>query len=103
MQLDCAVCVVRDWVRADRESLLSCANNRNVWRNTSERFPHPYTEADADWWFSSLEEVSETTQRAIEVEGRAVGGIGVTLREGEYGKSGRFGYWIGEEYWVAAS
>ena len=36
---------------------------------------------------------------AIEVDGRAAGGIGVTLGEGTYIKSAEFGYWLGEPYW----
>lgn len=41
----------------------------------------------------------EPTHWAIEVNGIAVGGIGVDLGEGIYAKSGHFGYWLGEEYW----
>lgn len=41
----------------------------------------------------------EPTSWAIEVDGLAVGGIGVTLKEGIYLKSAEFGYWLGEPYW----
>ena len=41
----------------------------------------------------------EPTHWAIEVHGQAVGGIGVLIGEGVFAKSGRFGYWLGEEYW----
>ena len=37
MRLECTKCVVRDWTQSDRESLLRCANNRNVWRNLLEK------------------------------------------------------------------
>jgi RimJ/RimL family protein N-acetyltransferase len=39
------------------------------------------------------------THWAIEVDGQAVGGVGVELGEGTRAKSGRFGYWLGEPYW----
>lgn len=99
MKLQCGKCIVRDWHVSDRDSLLANANNRNVWRSLGERFPHPYTPADADRWFSFLAESSNAMHWAIEVDGCAVGGIGVDPGEAEYGKSGRFGYWLGEPYW----
>ena len=99
MKIECAKCVVRDWARSDKGALLRFANNRNVWRNLTHRFPHPYTEADAEWWFSFLESMAEPTHWAIEVDGYAAGGIGVRLGEGTYIKSAEFGYWLGEPYW----
>lgn len=99
MNLDCGLCLVRNWSRDDQESLLEHADNLSVARNVGERFPHPYTAADADQWFSLLEDMAEPTHWAVEVDGLAVGGIGVELGRGEYAKSGRFGYWLGEVYW----
>jgi [ribosomal protein S5]-alanine N-acetyltransferase len=92
-------CVVRTWAPSDQAALLSVANNRNVWRNLTHRFPHPYTEADADGWFALLGKKAVCTNWAIEVDGLAVGGIGMEPGEGVYAKSARFGYWLGEPYW----
>jgi len=91
--------VVRNWSRSDKAALIRFANNRKVWRNLTHMFPHPYTETDAEWWFSSLERTPEPSHWAIEVDRQAVGGIGVILGEGIYAKSAHFGYWLGEEYW----
>ena len=99
MRLERTNCVVRDWARSDKAALIRFANNRKVWRNLSHMFPHPYTETDAEWWFSFLERMPEPTHWAIEVAGHAVGGIGIILGEGIYAKSARFGYWLGEDYW----
>ncbi|HZR03776.1 MAG TPA: GNAT family protein [Burkholderiales bacterium] len=99
MQLNCGLCVVRDWRRSDKGSLVRVANNRNIWRNLAHRFPCPYTEADADFWFTLLERVPAPMHWAIEVEGEAVGGIGCEPGEGVYAKSAHFGYWLGEPYW----
>ncbi|MEO8064097.1 MAG: GNAT family N-acetyltransferase [Pseudomonadota bacterium] len=98
-RLDCGTCIVRSWSPDDRPSLLRFANNRNVWRNLTHRFPHPYTDADADSWFSKLAVNAGRTHWAIEVDGLAVGGIGTDPGEGVYAKSARFGYWLGEPYW----
>jgi [ribosomal protein S5]-alanine N-acetyltransferase len=99
MHLDCGLCIVRDWTTADRDALLRFANNRNVWRNLTHRFPHPYTAADADSWLARVNNATPSTHWAIEVDGCAAGGIGVELGEGVFAKSARFGYWLGESYW----
>ena len=99
MHLDCDLCIVRDWKPSDKTSLLRVANNRNIWRNLAHRFPHPYTELDANHWFSLLRSSPQPTHWAIELDGEAVGGIGVDIGDGVYVKSGHFGYWLGEPYW----
>lgn len=99
LRLDCGACVVRDWRAADKSSLVRFANNRNVWRNLAHRFPHPYTDADADAWFSHLATRPRRTSWAIEVDGLAVGGIGADIDEGIWCHNANFGYWLGEPYW----
>jgi RimJ/RimL family protein N-acetyltransferase len=71
--LDCGECLVRPWREGDRLALLRYANNRNVWRNLKDRFPHPYTDADADAWFALNRSVPDRADRAIEVDKQAVG------------------------------
>jgi RimJ/RimL family protein N-acetyltransferase len=99
MNLDCGKCRVRDWRLADKPSLLRLADNRNVARNLAHRFPHPYTETDADAWFVLLANKPQPTAWAIDVGGQAVGGIGIDIGEGIYAKTARFGYWLGEPLW----
>ena len=99
MRLECRSCVVRDWRPADKAALLRFANNRNVWRNLNDIFPHPYTEADADRWLALQAATPKRTAWAIEIEGQAAGGVGLTLREGMQRRSADFGYWLGEPYW----
>jgi RimJ/RimL family protein N-acetyltransferase len=98
-RLDCGSCVVRDWSSSDKPSLVRHAGNRNVWINLSHLFPHPYTDRDADAWIGYQLSLPEATGWAIEVDGEAVGGIGITPREGIFAKSAEFGYWLGERYW----
>ena len=99
MRLECEKSVIREWARSDKAALVRFANNRNIWRNLAHIFPHPYTDADADWWFSFLAGMPEPTSWAIEVDGLAVGSIGVRLSEGIYVKSAEFGYWLAEPCW----
>ena len=91
--------MVRDWRPSDKPALLLHANNRKVWINLSHRFPHPYTDADADFWLGLQEKLPGVAHWAIDVRGEAVGGIGVEPGEGVYARTGRFGYWLGEPFW----
>jgi [ribosomal protein S5]-alanine N-acetyltransferase len=99
MRVPCGACLIRDWSAADKPSLVRFANNRKVWRNLTHRFPHPYTDSDADQWFALLAGGAARHNWAIDVEGLAVGSIGLQPGEGVYAKSARFGYWLGEPYW----
>jgi RimJ/RimL family protein N-acetyltransferase len=99
MRLDCGSCVVRDWTDGDRASLIRFANNRNVWRNLRDRFPHPYGEAEADGWLAFVRDNPREAGWAIEVDGMAVGGIGLIPGEDVHARSAHIGYWLGEPYW----
>jgi len=92
-------CVLRPWQPADKASLVANANNRNVWRNLADIFPHPYTEADADAWFQLANNRGRSINLAIELDGAAVGGIGARSGEGIHVRTAQFGYWLGEPYW----
>ncbi len=99
MHLDCGSCIVRNWTLGDQSSLVRLADNRNVWRNLTHRFPNPYTDADADSWLGLQVQKSVSNNWAIEIDGVAAGGIGIEPGEGVFAKSARFGYWLGEPYW----
>ena len=99
MRLVTPSCVIRDWDPGDQASLVLHANNRSVWRNLRDRFPHPYTPADAEWWLARNATMKPWTHWAIEVEGQAVGSIGFDAGEDVCAGTGEFGYWLGEPYW----
>ena len=40
-------CRLRPWRSNDVDGLVAHANDRDVWINLRDRFPHPYTHADA--------------------------------------------------------
>ena len=99
MELNCDKCKVRSWHPSDVESIVRHANNRKVWLNLRDRFPHPYTKADAQHWIQSALSIKPETNFAIEVNGKAVGGIGFELRTDIERYSAEVGYWLGEEFW----
>ena len=98
-RLDCRTSILRPWQDGDRSSLVRFANDRNVWRNLKDRFPHPYTERDADAWLALARANPGRTNWAIEVDGLAVGGVGLEPMADVYARTAHIGYWLGEPYW----
>jgi [ribosomal protein S5]-alanine N-acetyltransferase len=99
MQLTLASCIVRSWEPGDLASLVRHANNRRIWLNLRDRFPHPYTVNDGVAFIRRVRDSRPETSFAIEVDGEAAGGIGfMTLHDVER-VSAEIGYWLGESYW----
>jgi RimJ/RimL family protein N-acetyltransferase len=91
--------LLREWRRGDEPSLVRHANNRNVWMNLRDNFPHPYTPADARHWIRLATTNGLNYVFAIVVDEFAVGAIGVHPGEDVHRYSAEVGYWLGEEYW----
>ena len=83
----------------DEPALVRHADNRKIWLNVRDRFPHPYTPADAEAWVARAAAATPETQFAIEVEGEAVGGVGLFLQADVERYSAEIGYWLGEALW----
>lgn len=99
MRLKLDRCEVRSYVIEDVRSLALHANNRKVWLNLRDRFPHPYTEADGRAFIEAALSREPQTSFAIAVDGAAVGGIGFSLHEDVERVSAEIGYWLGEPFW----
>lgn len=91
--------LLRPWKLGDEPSLERHANNRKVWINVRDHFPHPYTRGDAMRWVQHASLYLAETVFAITVDGEAVGSVGLVAKEDVYRKSMEIGYWIGEEFW----
>lgn len=91
--------IVRPWRMSDVSSLVRHANNENVSRHLRDRFPFPYTAADARRFLDSVNLARPVTSFAIEVEAAAVGGIGFSAGVDVERFSAEIGYWIGEAFW----
>lgn len=90
---------IRVWKQEDVENLALYANNVNIWNNMRNYFPHPYGEEQArDWIKKAIEEVP-LVNFAIDVDGEAVGGIGLGLNTDIYLYSAEIAYWLAEPYW----
>jgi RimJ/RimL family protein N-acetyltransferase len=99
MERELPGCRLRSWRRDDAPALAHHADNRKIWRNVRDHFPHPYTVPDAELWIERVLSGEPETQFAIEVNGEAAGGIGVFLQEDVARRSAEIGYWLGEAHW----
>lgn len=89
--------ILRKWQKGDEASLTENANNPKIWTNVRDYFPSPYTLTDAYEWINFVQ--NEKCHFAIEVGGKAVGGIGVIFQQDVARSNVEIGYWLGEAYW----
>jgi ribosomal-protein-alanine N-acetyltransferase len=92
-------CEVRSWAMSDVDALARCANNRKIWLNLRDAFPHPYTKHDAREFIRSVRERAPETTFAIAVDGEAAGSIGFILHRDVERVSAEIGYWLAEPFW----
>ncbi len=90
---------LRRWYREDAQQLAAIANNRNVWINLRDAFPHPYTVMNAIQWIEKCATESPVLNFCIDYGGKVAGSIGIVPKEDVYRKTIKIGYFIGEPYW----
>jgi ribosomal-protein-alanine N-acetyltransferase len=99
LSLPLTTCVVRSWAASDLDSLVRHANNRKIWLNLRDRFPHPYTRRNAQDFIRLARQMQPETFFAIAVNGAAVGGVGFVIGHDVERVSAETGYWLGEPFW----
>src|SRR4051812_14632904 len=66
----------RTWRSKDVDALVEHANNRKIWLNLKDRFPHPYTAEDAEGWIGMNHLViGPPVNFAIDLDGTVIGAI----------------------------
>lgn len=99
MEIRLETCTIRSWRKDDVASIVPLADNPAVARNLRDRFPHPYGRKDAKAWIRAARRSRPETAFALEVDGRAVGGIGLHPQGDVHRRAMEIGYWLGEPYW----
>ena len=99
LETSIANCVLRPWQADDVANLIANANNRKVWRNLTESFPHTYNKRDAEQWIEIATDSGRSVHFAITLAGQAVGGVGAIAGQGIAERTAQFGYWLGDAYW----
>lgn len=97
MQLVLSRCTLRPWRPSDAPRLAAIADDRDVWRMLRDRFPSPYTLADAESFIARVSSEDPLHNLAITVDDVAMGSIGVTPGEDINRVSGEVGYWLAAE------
>lgn len=91
--------LIRNLQESDLKSLVKYANNLQVSKNLSNRFPFPYTEQDGrDFLKFAIDNPTEFVQ-AIAVGEECIGTIGLHPQQDIYAKNVELGYWVAEPFW----
>jgi ribosomal-protein-alanine N-acetyltransferase len=90
---------IRKWSEGDETELARHANNKKIFDNVRDLFPHPYTLEEAKKWIKFNTEIHPVENMAIVVDGRIAGSIGMMKMADIYRKNIEVGYFVGEEYW----
>jgi RimJ/RimL family protein N-acetyltransferase len=99
MRLTGVRCALRPFVPADAADLARHANDRGIWRNLRDRFPHPYGIADAEAYIAHVLAEQPPASFAITVDDRAAGSIGLTVGHDIERFSAEIGYFLGRAHW----
>ena len=83
----------------DLDSFVLHANDFDIAKNMTDRFPFPYTPEHAKTFIEMATEDDPIHIFAIDINGYAVGGIGIHPQTDIMQKNAELGYWIGKAYW----
>lgn len=99
MEIRLATCVLRPLAASDAPSLAAHADDRDVWLHLRDRFPHPYTLADAEAYIAAVAGRVPQTGFGIVVDGQAAGTIGLVPGDDVERHNAEIGYWLGRRFW----
>lgn len=99
MKLSLKSCDIRSWRSSDLDALCKYADNRKIWLNLRDRFPHPYTKGAGREFLRTMNAQNPETAFAIVVDNEAIGGIGFVLQPDVERVSAEIGYWLAEPFW----
>jgi ribosomal-protein-alanine N-acetyltransferase len=90
--------VLRRWKTTDAPSLQKNADDPKVSATLLDRFPSPYTLADAEYFISLKIDEDPITNFVIDIAGEVAGVISVDMRADIYRKTPLLGYWISPQH-----
>ena len=90
---------LRDWNLHDAGSLTKHANNPRIAASMRDAFPSPYTLDNANRFIRMAKGSNAGLFLAIEVDGEAVGGIGIHPLHDVKHRSAEIGYWLSVSCW----
>lgn len=90
---------LRPWSLSDIDALVEYGNNLNIAKNMRNVFPHPYTKEDGIKFIEMTSQHHPRKIFAIDINGKASGGIGIFPQEDIMCKNAELGYWLAEPFW----
>lgn len=90
---------LRPWTLHDLDSLVKYGNNASIAKFMTDQFPHPYTAEKGKAFIAFATQNNPIHIFAIDVNGEAVGGIGLHPQADIHQKNAELGYWLAEPYW----
>ena len=99
-------CIIRSFKHSDKSALVKYADNKKIFIRLKDRFPHPYTEEDAEEWLGLACNQNPELNFAIANDTELIGAVGLQLQDDVNRFSAEIGYWVAEPFWgrgIAAS
>lgn len=90
---------LRPWTIADLDNLVKYGNNKDIAKNMTDKFPHPYTAEKGKLFIEYATQLPIPNILAIDVRGETVGSIGIHPQTDIHCKNAELGYWLGEPFW----
>ena len=91
--------VLRPWTAEDANALVELGNDRDIWLNLRDRFPHPFTMPAADLWLADLAaEPAPATSFAVLWRGELAGGLQLKRREDVHHICADLMFWVGRPF-----
>jgi ribosomal-protein-alanine N-acetyltransferase len=90
---------LRPFTLNDLDSLVENANDIEIAKFMTDAFPHPYTKEKGISFIEFANKNSPPSILAIDVNGKAIGGVGIHLQSDVLRKNAELGYWVGQKYW----
>jgi len=90
---------LRPWHINDLDSLVKYANNPNIAKYLTDGFPHPYSKENGKIFIKNATADDPIHIFAIDINGEAVGGIGIHPQMDIQKKNAELGYWLAEPFW----
>ncbi|MEM9824908.1 MAG: GNAT family protein [Bacteroidota bacterium] len=90
---------LRPWTEKDLPHLVKHANNFNIAKMLTDKFPHPYTLESGKFFLKLANQFDPPQILAIDIEGEAVGALGLHPQSGIQIKNAELGYWLSEDHW----
>ncbi len=90
---------LRDWREGDAPALARYADNRGIWLNLRDLFPHPYRLEHAQEFIRRVSAVEPRTVFAMATAQEAIGSIGLAPGQDVHRYTAELGYWLAEPFW----